>query len=310
MPVASDVHIDAALSQVSIGYKNSGYVADLIFPNVSVKKQSDKYYKWTKDGWFRNYVQARTPGDTYPEGKLEISNSPYYADIFHLAYPIPDENVANADEVIDEENTGAEWLADQFLLNREAAFAADFMVSGVWGTDSTPATLWDVLATSNPIGNVNTGKQTVLKNTGSVPNVLVMNQEVFDILLQHPDILDRYKYTTVANLAKEQVAAALGVEQIIVASAIDNSAQEGAAFVGEYIFPDHCLLAYVSPTVGRRIPTAGLTFTWDMAGMGLTTQIQNIREDNRDRNLLKAKQAYDQVAVGTDLGYRFNQVIT
>lgn len=309
MPVTQDVHIDAALSQLSIGYSNSGYIADQMFPSVPVKKQSDKYYIWTKDYWFRNYVQKRAPGDTYPEGKLELSNSPYFADIFHLSYPIPDENVANADEVIEEENAGAEWLADQFLLNKEAQFSADFSGAGVWTGDVTPGTLWDTLATSDPIGDVQTGLESVQTGTGKRPNTILMNQEVFGILLQHPDILDRYKYTTVANLSKEQVAAALGVERVVVASAIANASQEGLAFSGEWIWPDHVLLAYVSPTVGKRTATAGITFTWDM-GSGLDTTIQNIREENRDRSLLKGKQAWDQVAVATDLGYRLNQVIS
>ena len=78
-PTSSDVHVDSALSQVSIGYRNGGYIADSIFPLIEVDKQSDKYYVWTKDFWFRNYVQRRAPGDTYPEGGLELSSVAYFA---------------------------------------------------------------------------------------------------------------------------------------------------------------------------------------------------------------------------------------
>src|SRR3990172_1925002 len=99
-PTGGDVHIDAALSQINVGYKNSGYIADSIFPLVRSDKQSDKYYIWTKDWWFRNYVQRRTPGDSYPEGALALSNTSYFCDIFHLGFPLNDEDVANQDAAV------------------------------------------------------------------------------------------------------------------------------------------------------------------------------------------------------------------
>ena len=43
-PTMSDVHIDAALSELSIAYKNKSFIADQVFPLVTVEKQSDKYY--------------------------------------------------------------------------------------------------------------------------------------------------------------------------------------------------------------------------------------------------------------------------
>ena len=82
-PTGSDVHVDSALSAISVGYQNSGYIADSIFPMVQSTKQSDKYYTWTKDFWFRNYVERRTAGDTYPEGALELSSTSYLS-LIHI----------------------------------------------------------------------------------------------------------------------------------------------------------------------------------------------------------------------------------
>ena len=74
MVVASDVHIDAALSNMAVSYKNGNYIAEDIFPSVPVTKQSDKYYVWTKDYWFRSYVQERSPGTDYPEADIELTH--------------------------------------------------------------------------------------------------------------------------------------------------------------------------------------------------------------------------------------------
>ena len=36
-----DMHIDVALSNMAIGYRPEGFIADMIFPLVQVQKQSD-----------------------------------------------------------------------------------------------------------------------------------------------------------------------------------------------------------------------------------------------------------------------------
>jgi len=43
-PTVHDVHIDGPLANISIAYRNSGYIADQVFPNVPVTKKSDKYF--------------------------------------------------------------------------------------------------------------------------------------------------------------------------------------------------------------------------------------------------------------------------
>lgn len=304
-PTSSDVHVDAALSDISTGYRNTGYIADSIFPMVDVAKQSDKFFVWTKDFWFRNYVQLRAPGDTYPEGGLELSTDNYFADIYHLAFPINDEEAANQDEAVELEITGSEWLADQFMLNREAKIVADFFKTGVWGTDLTLAGTdqWSDFANSDPEGDTILAQQTIQKATAAKITTTVMGKEVRDILGQHPLLLEKYKYTSAANLNDEQIAAALGVPSLTVGEAIDNSAQEGATFSGEYMWGKNVMYLHVTPRPGRRVPTAGYTFVWPNGAGPMTVTIQNLRDDLRDRNVLQGKHAFDQKAVGTDLGY-------
>ena len=44
MPEVTQVHVDAALTQVSVAYRNPEYIADAVAPAVPVRKQSDKYF--------------------------------------------------------------------------------------------------------------------------------------------------------------------------------------------------------------------------------------------------------------------------
>lgn len=49
------VHIDAALTNISVSYAPQGFIADIIAPVVPVEKESDKYYVWNRDDTFRTY---------------------------------------------------------------------------------------------------------------------------------------------------------------------------------------------------------------------------------------------------------------
>ena len=43
-PTVSQVHLDRALPNVSVAYRNANYIGDLVFPSVVVQKISDKYF--------------------------------------------------------------------------------------------------------------------------------------------------------------------------------------------------------------------------------------------------------------------------
>ena len=44
-------HIDAALSNISIAYRNGVFIAERVLPVVPVLKQSDKYYTHGKEAF-------------------------------------------------------------------------------------------------------------------------------------------------------------------------------------------------------------------------------------------------------------------
>lgn len=303
-PTPSDVHIDAALSNISIAYKNEGYVADQLFPIVPVDKQSDKYFIFTKDFWFRNSVKERGPGGVYPEGGLQISNTNYECINKGLSFPLPYETIENQDAGLDLEVSGAEWLADQFMLDREIKLAAKVFDASAWASSATKSgtSQWSDYANSDPIGDVHTGMEAVKKLTGRYPNTLMMGAEVWDKLKFHPDLLDLYKHTSAGVLTIDMVKKVFdGIDRLLIGSAIYNAAAEGASFDGGYIWPKNVLLAYVAPAPALRVPSAGYTFVWKQNGFEIG--IERIEERKRKRDLLLADHAFDQKITASDAGY-------
>lgn len=304
-PTPQDVHIDAALSNISVAYKNQGYVSDLVFPAVEVDKQSDYYFIWTKDFWFRNLVEKRGPGGEYKEGGLQLSSAQYYCHNKGLSFPLPWESLQNQDAAVDLETAGAEWLADQFALDREIALAAAIMGASAWTSSTTLSgtTQWSDYANSDPVSNIEAAREAVKKLTGVYPNVCLMGAAVWDKLKWHPDLLDVYKHTEKAILTTEMVAKMFdGLEKILVGNAIKNTTAEGSgSFSGSYIWPKSCLLMYVPKSPGLRVPAAGYTFIWKQNGYRIP--IERINERKRKRDLLLADHAFNQKVVGADLGY-------
>lgn len=303
-PTPQSVHIDQALSNVSMAYKNDNYVADLIFPLVKVDKQSDYYFKFTKDFWFRNSVERRGPGAKYAEGGLELSPEQYVCINKGLSFPLPWETVDNQDAGVDLETTGAEWLADQFALDREIALAAKIFDASVWASSVTlsDTSQWSDYANSDPIGNIETAREAVKKLIGRNPNTILMGAEVWDKIKWHPDILDLYKHTEKAILTREMVAKVFdGIDQLLVGDAIVNASAEGVAFSGGYIWPKHVLVAYITRSPSLRTPSAGYTFSWKQNGF--TIPVTREEERLRKRDMLLADHAFDQKITSTDCGY-------
>ena len=58
-PTVRDVHIDRAMSNMSVGYRNQNYIAEQVFPRVPVQKKSDYYFVFPREAWFLDQVQVR-----------------------------------------------------------------------------------------------------------------------------------------------------------------------------------------------------------------------------------------------------------
>lgn len=312
-PTISDVHIDSALSDISIAYKNKAFIAEQVFPLVTVEKQSDYYYVWDKGSWLTNQVEKRAEGDYYPEGRIKLSNDTFYCDMYHLGYAIPWEKKTNADVAINLEKAGTNWLAHQFALNREIQIATAIMGNSIWDNDldaGTDFTAWDDYDNSDPPDDIDTYRDTVLQNTGVLPNTLVMGRQVFSKLRRHPLLLDMFKYTGRGILTPDQVREALDVEKLLVGTAVQRTSNEGATAAQAFVWGKDALLLYVPDSPALEEPAAGYTFVWNLESTGFTTAIIPTVQEERDRDFLKGKHAFDFKVTATDLGVFFDDAVS
>src|SRR3990172_3453508 len=114
-PTYAQSHIDVALTNISVAYAPGGFVADQLFPFVSVNKISNKYFIYTKADWLRREAQPRAPGTRAARGDYGLSTGTYTCIERAIAKGVPDEIVDNADMPLRPLEDATRWTTNQLL---------------------------------------------------------------------------------------------------------------------------------------------------------------------------------------------------
>lgn len=314
-PSINQVHIDAILTNASVAYIQSAdnFIANKVFPIVPVDKQSDLYFKYNKADWFRDDATVRADGTEAAASGYGLSTDSYYAYVYAIKKAVGDQLLANYDIPLDPLRDAAKFTA-QLLLNRqETQFVTDFITTGVWGADfagvaGSPSTgefkQWSDLANSDPIQDVENWKSTILSTTGFEANKLVLGYDVYKTLRNHPDVIDRVKYTGNSVPDTAYIAELFGLEEVLVAKAVKNTAKEGQTGSYSFAFGKSALLVYSAPNPGLLLPSAGYTFQWKgvSEGLGLTVGTKQYRLEQNAATYVESQIAFANKVVAPDLG--------
>ena len=322
-PTQSQVHVDAILTNISVAYlqRAENFIADKVFPVVPVDKQSDKYFVYDKNDWLRDEAQVRADGTESVGSGYNITTATYYADVYAIHKDIGDQTRANADAPINVDREAAEFVTHRLLTRREIQFNTDFMTTGVWANDvagvaSSPSTgqtlQWDDYTNSDPIEDIEEGKADILSVTGLEANTLVLGYDVFRTLKNHPDLVDRIKYTSSQTITEDMLARMFDIERVMVSKSIKATNAEGATQAYGFTTGKTALLAHVAPNPGVLTPSAGYTFSWTgvSQGLGLTIGTSSFRLESLRATRVEAELSFDNKVVSSDLGYFWNTIVS
>lgn len=310
-PTPSDVHVNAPLTSISIAFmqSQSEFIADKVFPLVLVTKQSDRYFKYDKGNWFRAKAQKRAPSTESAGSGFTIDNTPtYFCDVYAFHKDVDDDTRANADAAIDVDRDATEFVTRDLVLKREITWAAKYFIASTWtgsstAGDITPGVLWSA-GGSTPIEDLRTQLRSVKGKTGYRANKVAMGDPVWDTLQDHPDFLERIKYTQTAIVTTALLAAVLGVDEVLVGGAIQNTAVEGAADALSFLFDNDVLVVYAPSSPGLMKPTGGYTFGWN-ARVGGAMRVLRFRMEHLKSDRVEGEMSYDQKLVAAEMGAFF-----
>jgi len=321
-PSINSVHVDAILTNISIGYlqNQDSFIADKVFPVVPVDKKSDKFFTYTKNDWFRDEAQRRADGTESAGSGYNLSTGTYSADVFAFHKDVGDQTVANADAPLNPLREATEFVTRRLLLRKEIQFVSDFFTTGVWADDVTgvagaPSSgetkQWSDYSSSDPINDIEAGKSEILSSTGMEANTLVLGYEVFRQLKNHPDLVDRIKYTSSQTITEDMLARMFDLDRVLVAKAVKATNNEGASDAYSFAYGKSALLCHTASAPGLLTPSAGYTFSWTgvSGGIGSTIGVSSFRMESLKAERVEAEMAFENKVIGADLGYFWNTIV-
>jgi hypothetical protein len=315
-PTLQAVHVDVPLTIMSTAYlqKLDNYICGKLFPIIPSDKASDLYYTYTKGDWFRDEAAPRGVSSESAGGGYNLGTASFNCVTYAFHKDIDDKIRANSDNPLSPDRDTTQFVTQRMILRQELDMLSKFFTTGKWGTDITPAHLWSDKATSDPIEDIETGKQTILTQTGYLPNKLTLSYDVYRVLKNHPLIVDRMKYTTGPSeqvKCRKILAALCELDDVLVAQAVYNSAAESAAVVMGFAAGSGALLTYSPETPGIMVPSAGYTFMWKGVSQGLGTNIgiKRFRMEWLNSDRVEGEVSFDNRLIGSDLGYFFNNPV-
>lgn len=311
------IHIDKALTEVSVAFTNGDFIADTIAPPVPVDFKSDRFYVYGKER-FRKRDDRRAPGSESKRGRFTLSDEGYSCEGHALYDEISREDNKNADPALDLMIDTTEQLTEEMKLNKEAALV-ELLEGAMTGTslaDQT-STPWNN-DSNDPVKLILTQIGAAQKRIGRRPNRLAICQQVLDAVCVNAKVTARItgaQRLPDARVTADQLANLLGLEGIDIAASLYDTANEGQPASLDWVWKDYALVYYRPPVIGRKMIALVAQFLWTGAGQaigGANVGGQFVRrwyEDRRIVDVVEVNEFYDLKVISPAAGCLFTNCV-
>lgn len=264
MPLKSQLHVSELLSNVSVKYQNKDYIADQVFPIVSVKKDTDLYRVYVQNLRIP-HTERSSKGVAY-EYSFDVTTSSYLLVEHALKDYVSWDDADNYDMGSLKEDA-TESLTDALLRRRELSVAQLFTKTS-WSLTvslASGAEFSSNTTTTNPIPYFDTAATTVIANGGLKPNFGILPRAGFVACKNHVSVLDRTKYTS-KDMTAVMLASLFDVPELLVPTGSYNAAHLGADTTTSHtsIWDDNAFIGYKPASPGLKQPSSGYIFRKDI----------------------------------------------
>lgn len=240
--------VDTLLTNVSSAYVPEGYVSERFLPRINVKQESGLLGKYG-DSHLRIEVPTRIDGEGKARRVKSITRetSQYIIEKHGLEGIVTDSDRRNVEKPFDAERDEVIGLSTMIWLAKENALASQLTDTAVLTQNTTlsGASQYGEYATSDPIDDFKTARETVYNSVGMPPDTAIMPWPVMNCLAYHPGILESlgFAQNRAGQLSEVELAKALGVKRLLVAMAQKNSAAEGQTDVRASVWNNDIIFA-------------------------------------------------------------------
>lgn len=302
MPLKSQLHVNQLLSNVSVQYKNSEYIWDKVFPQIPVMKDTGLYRVY--DRVFRVPETKRAPKAVAREFNFEFSTSSYALEQHALKDYVGVDEEENNDQGSLEVDT-VENLTDAIYRRCELSLAQLFTTTN-WSLNVslTATTVFSQNTTvSDPVPVFDTGSTTVINNSGKTPNFAILPRDGYIAVKNHVSVLDRVKYTS-SEVSENMIKALIGVAQMLVPTAVQDTAAEGVTPSISPFFSDFAFIGW-KPAGGGGLKTPSCGYTFIRA----QPRVRSWEDEERNATAIEVEVKMQHKVVASLTGYLINNTI-
>lgn len=263
---------------------------------------------------YRSANLLQSPDDTvseetgYNRVATKVGSKTFTTEPHGLEFVLTDRRARQNARRIDFLAAEANRMWYQILLahERRVSVLVDTLPAGTAAT-----TDWATIASSDPIGDIQTNADTVCRACGAAQEelTLIVNSTDFRYLQNCAGILDRVKYVNVmvGDLATEAqrqlIATALGVKQVLVGRSAYNTVPKGETASMSAIWPaEKAFLALLVDGEGEPLETPGLgrTVLWSEDSEFPT--IETYRDESIRATIERVRFDVDEILQGETSG--------
>jgi len=307
-PAAGLGNLNVALSQHAKEFPlSTDFVSDILAPRVPVAQRSFQYVVFDRSGQ-RHVSTLRLPGQRPSQIRMGYSTDKYFCDSHAVEAAITREAGENAALLnFNLKQKATEHAIANIQVDREFEVNALFK-TGITNTEAftTGTTQWsDYSGVSHPIADVAEAKYVVSKS-GIEANVLALGPDVIKALTNHPDLIERFKYTNpTGNLTIDQISSALGVK-CVRAGALSTDGADNPSF----IWAQMAVLAYNSQVSSMQDISAAKTFVYMGTGVD-GYEVLDFPDPylSAKRDLVSVDMVYDTKLTAQETVYTFTNVV-
>jgi hypothetical protein len=303
---------DIPLTNVSQAYRNdpAQFIAEQVAPVVMVPKKNFNIYFYGKENLKQVVDDTRTRFGETKQAQYSMTSKAFGPLRGHeLMDGIDFDQDMMTEAPLDLEIDIVNFLSEQMALTKEIALATTL-------ADTTKLTInttlsgtsqWSDYANSTPFEDLKTAAQQQRLNGLKPANTLFMSYYTFSILQQHPDLIERVKYSNVASLTLELMQTLFGqfgVNKILVSSAVYDTAAENLTASNSFVWGKHVWLAYITPTPGLRTVNGANHFTLEQG-----RYVDSWFEQKRKTKWIRNNDYYHAEVVGPEAFYLIKNAV-
>lgn len=301
-----DLHVDQNLSNVAMGYRADGFIADMVAPIVPVQKQSDRYVIYSRRDVLRVEDTKRAQGTQANVITRSVSSATFYAENYALKDRLSLEDRENMDQAYRNQllNGRTQFITGKLQLDWENRVASLVTNTSNVGSSAGVSSAWSA-GTADVIGDINTALDAAHDLTGKRPNTLVLGEDAWRSARRSTDVRNIiFGTNNGGGFASRQAFADLfEVDKVLIGGAFKDSANEAQAEGLAKIWLDHVLCAYVAPNPTTEDPSFMYSFRWTRPGLPNMTAERHPFDPKTKSEEIEVGYYQDEIVTGAEYGY-------